>query len=180
MHSVRFLIAGYPFIFCHPLPMHLEPELFFPTNSLLILSSSAVWPYHIGVTLVIYLEVMLATGLGNPPAVWFLARSSVRSGCRPGQKPHQMCLCGFVTRTGNEPAGFLPGSNRTAAPALWFLNLGHQISIWVLIVLWHDQYVDCAVLLALSPPVFRFAIRLTFVEWLWRNGKLQAKFAGFQ
>jgi len=34
-----------------------------------------------------------------------------------------------------------------------------QLSIWVLIVSWHDQYVDCAVLTAVSPPTFRFLIR---------------------
>jgi hypothetical protein len=40
-----------------------------------------------------------------------------------------------------------------------------QLSIWVLIVSWHDQYVDCAVLAALSPPTFRYAIQWIFAEW---------------
>jgi len=39
-----------------------------------------------------------------------------------------------------------------------------QWSIWVLIVSQHDEYVDCAVSVALSPPAFRFAIRQVFVE----------------
>jgi len=39
-----------------------------------------------------------------------------------------------------------------------------QLSIWVLIVSQHDQYVDCAVLVALSPPTFTFAMRQVFVE----------------
>jgi len=39
-----------------------------------------------------------------------------------------------------------------------------QLSIWVLIVLWHDQYIDCAVLWAVSPPAFRYVIWPTFLE----------------
>jgi len=43
-----------------------------------------------------------------------------------------------------------------------------QLSIWVLIVSQHDQYVACAVLVALSPPAFRIGIRQVFVE-SWTN-----------
>jgi len=45
-------------------------------------------------------------------------------------------------------------------------ELGLQLSFWALIVSRHDQYVDCAVLVALSPHTFRIAIRPIFVEWL--------------
>jgi len=48
-----------------------------------------------------------------------------------------------------------------------FLKSQHfllQLSIWVLIVSQHEQYVDCAVLFAPSPPGFRFAIRQVLVE----------------
>jgi len=47
-------------------------------------------------------------------------------------------------------------------PQLW-----SQWSIWVLIVLWHDQSANCAVLCAVLPPAVRFAIRPIFVELLW-------------
>jgi hypothetical protein len=33
-----------------------------------------------------------------------------------------------------------------------------------MIILWHDQYVYCAALCALSPPAFRFGVRPIFVE----------------
>jgi len=39
-----------------------------------------------------------------------------------------------------------------------------RLSIWVLIVSQHEQYVDCAVLVAPLPPAFRFAIRQVLVE----------------
>ena len=45
-------------------------------------------------------------------------------------------------------------------------DISLELSIWVLIVSWHDKYVDCAVLAALSPPAFRFVIRPIFVESL--------------
>ena len=70
-----------------------------------------------------YLEVVLATGLGNPPAVQFLAGGSVRFGSLPSQKPDPLCLGGFVTRTGHKPEGFRPGWNWTAVPTLQFLHL---------------------------------------------------------
>jgi len=49
-------------------------------------------------------------------------------------------------------------------PSIWNRPFWLQLSIWVLIVSQHDQYVDCAVLVALSPPAFRFAIWQVFVE----------------
>jgi len=49
-------------------------------------------------------------------------------------------------------------------PCIWNWPFWLRLSIWVLIVSQHDQYVDCAVLVALSPPAFRFAIWQVFVE----------------
>ena len=51
-------------------------------------------------------------------------------------------------------------------PAFASPDVSLQLSIWVLIVSWHDVYADCAVLASLSPPAFRFAIRPIFVESL--------------
>jgi len=84
-----------------------------------------------------------------------------------------------VTSTGHKPMVFWPGWNRPTVPTLRFQHLWLQLSIWVVIVSWHDQYVDCAVLTALSLPAFRSAIGLIFVEWLWHMGKVWAKLAGF-
>ena len=50
-----------------------------------------------------------------------------------------------------------------------------QLSIWVLIVSWHDVYADCSVLAALSPPAFRFAIRPIFVESLSKTREFRWK-----
>jgi len=83
-------------------------------------------------------------------------------------------------------AGLLPGPDiyprvfGRVGTGLWFLQLWLQLSIWVLIVSRHEQYVDCAVLTVLWPPTFRFVIRLIFVKWLRNTGSFEAKFAGFQ
>jgi len=87
------------------------------------------------------------------------------------------------TRTGHNPPGLWPGWNRSAVPfhgSYTLAELWLQISFWVLIVSWHDQYVYCAVLPALSPPAFRFAIRPIFVELLWNNARFYVIFAGFR
>jgi len=110
-------------------------------------------------------QMVLATELGYPVAV--------RVGNDP-EAPVRVRNC-RATRTGHKPLVFGPGWNWTAVPTLQFLQLGLQLSIWVLIVSWHDQYIDCAVLAAHSPAAFRFAIRLIFVEWLWNIGKFQVK-----
>jgi len=64
---------------------------------------------------------------------------------------------------------FYPGTEQlqrvsTQNPLLKSQHFLLQLSIWVLIVSQHVQYVDCAVLVAVSPPAFRFAIRQVFVE----------------
>jgi len=51
-----------------------------------------------------------------------------------------------------------------------------QLSIWVLIVSWHDQYVDCAVLAALSPPPPRIAIGPIFVGSLSKTRQFRVKY----
>ena len=86
--------------------------------------------------------LVLAMGLGNLPAVRVLASGSVRFGSLPNQKPDPLCLGGFVTWTGHKPAGFWPGWNRTTVPTLQFVHICLQLSIWVLIVSWHDQFVE--------------------------------------
>jgi hypothetical protein len=43
-------------------------------------------------------------------------------------------------------------------PGISKLKVWLQISIWVLIVSWHNQYIYCAVLCALSPPAVSFGI----------------------
>jgi len=55
-----------------------------------------------------------------------------------------------------------------------------QLSLWVLIKLWHNQYVDCAVLAALSPPGVRITMRPIFVDSQWNNNIYEANFAGFR
>jgi len=58
-------------------------------------------------------------------------------------------------------------------PGIWTLQHWLQSNIWVLIASWHNQYPEYAVLSALPPPGFRFAIRPIFVELLskpWEFG----------
>jgi len=113
---------------------------------------------------------VLATGPGNPPGVRVLTCDSVWFGSRPGQKPDPLLSWQVVTQPRHRTSGIWPGWNWTAVPNLRLLQLWLQSSIWVLIVLWHNQYVDFAELRVLLPPAFRFAIRLIFVEWMWKRG----------
>ena len=57
------------------------------------------------------LTVVLATGPGNPPVVWFLASGLVWFGSSAGQTPDPLCLGGVVTRTGHKPVICWPGWN---------------------------------------------------------------------
>jgi len=52
-----------------------------------------------------------------------------------------------------------------------------HLGFWVLIVSWHDQYVNCAVLAALSPPDLRYVSRQIFVESLLKTRKFRLQFA---
>ena len=56
---------------------------------------------------------------------------------------------------------FPPQDPASASP-----DVSLQLSIWVLIVSWHDVYADCSVFAGLSSPAFWFAIRPIFVESL--------------
>jgi len=77
----------------------------------------------------IEMKVVLAMGLGNPPAVRVLTSGLFWFGSRPGQKPDPLCLAGFVTRTGHRTAGIWPGWNRTTDAIIWFLPFSLQLSI---------------------------------------------------
>ena len=143
-------------------------------------STILVWSFQQskGCTVTSIQRLVLATGPGNPPAVRVLTCGSVWFGSRTGQKPEPLFSWWDVTRPGHRSAGIWPGWSQTPVSNLWFLHLWFQLSMWVLIVLRHIQYVDYTKLWALSPPAFRFAIWLIFVEWLWKKGQFQAKFAG--
>jgi len=69
---------------------------------------------------------------------------------------------------GRFPVGFQPGTELLQQVSKQNLLLKRQyfllqLTIWVLIVSQHDQYVDCAILVALSSPSLRFAIRQVLV-----------------
>jgi hypothetical protein len=82
-------------------------------------------------------QLVLAMGSGNWAAVWVLSSGSVQFGFRPGQKPHLVCLGGFVTWTGHRPVGIWPGWNCSAVSTLRFRQLWLQLNIWVLFISWH-------------------------------------------
>jgi hypothetical protein len=128
----------------------------------------------------ILLCLVLRTGPGNPPAFRFLAGGLVSFGPSAGQKPNLHCLGGFVTQAEPRTVGFWPGSNQTAVPDWRFAHHGLQLSIWVLIVSWHGEYVNCAIQCALSPPGFRFAIWPILIQSLWNNAQFQGKFRGIR
>ena len=102
----------------------------------------------------------------------------VRGTNRQGTGTAQSWGVGYPDRT--ETSGFLAGLYPDCGSILRFLQLSLQLSIWVLIVSWHDQYVHCAGLVAVSHPAFGCAIRLIFVGWLWNQSTFYAKLAGFQ
>ena len=62
-------------------------------------------------------------------------------------------------------------------PGISSLQFGLQLSIWVLLVSQHDQHVDCAVLVAFSPPAFRFVIGQVFIDSRSKTPKFRVKFA---
>jgi hypothetical protein len=123
---------------------------------------------------------VLATGPGNPAVVRVLTGGSFLSCSRPGQLPDPLFSWRLVTCTGHRTVCFSPGWNWTMVPTFRFVEVCLQLSSWGLIVLWHVQYVDCAVLGARSLLAFRFAIWLIFVVWLSTKGHFLGKFAGFQ
>ena len=68
--------------------------------------------------------VVLATGQGNPPAVWVWTSGSVQFGSRSGQKPNLLCLGGVVTRTGHKPKIFRLECTWTVVPYHGSCNFG--------------------------------------------------------
>jgi len=127
-----------------------------------------------------YTGLVLATGLGKLPAVLVWTGKMVWFGFQPVHRPDPIFPGRVVTLTRHRTLSFWWGWNRTAVPTSRFLQLWVQFSIWVLIELWDDEYADCVVLQALSPPALRFGIQMIFVEWLWNKGKYYAKFTGFR
>ena len=83
----------------------------------------------------------------------------------------------IVTRNTGVPTGCGDGLEPDRGSILRFLPLWLPLSIWLLIVSWHGQNLNCPALAALSPPASRFAIWLIFVEWLWHNGWIQTTLA---
>jgi len=75
------------------------------------------------------LQLVLATGPGNPPAVRVLTCGSVRFGSRTGQKPDPLLSWWVVTWPGHRTAGIWPGWNRTTVPNIQFLQLWLLVSI---------------------------------------------------
>jgi len=77
-----------------------------------------------------------------------------------------------VTSVSNGSIFPVPTRNRTIAtgfhpkPGISTSQLCLQLSIWVLIVSWYDQYMDCAVQTALSPRDLRYVSRPIFIESL--------------
>jgi hypothetical protein len=75
------------------------------------------------------LRVVLATGLGNTPAVWVLPSGLVWVGSRPGEKPDPHSSWRDVTWPGNQTVGNWLGWNRTAVPNSQFQQLWLSLSI---------------------------------------------------
>jgi len=122
--------------------------------------------------------LVLATGPWNPPAVLGLSSGSVRFGSRPGENPNRLCLGRCVTWTGNRTVGIWPGWNQTNVPNIRFLQLWLQLSIWVLIISCHGQYLNCSSFAARSPPAFKYAIRPILFESLCNQETFHGTLAG--
>jgi len=129
-----------------------------------------------------WLCISVSNGSGLPASVPVFAGSWVRFQTQP-KNPTRFAMAGLLTGPDINPCdcargGTAPRFNRTVPST--FAPLLPQVSIWVLIVLWHDQYAHCAVLCALSPSAFRFAIRPMFVESVWIKAKYEGKIGGYQ
>jgi hypothetical protein len=77
--------------------------------------------------------------------------------------------------------GFRPGPGplqpvSTKNPGISSLHFWLQISVWVLIVTWHDHNVDCAVSAPLSPPALIFAIGSVLVASLLTTRTFRLKY----
>jgi len=108
-------------------------------------------------------------------------------GTGPGQKPprnaNKVTSTGFLRRWDINPWVF--GRVKTAlrydftVPST-VAQLCRQLSIWVLIVSWPNQFANCAVLCGHSSSAPGFVIRPIMVELLWNKAKFQAKLVGFR
>jgi len=119
----------------------------------------------------LYLRIVLATGPGNPPVLRLLTCGSVRFRLqtRPKTRPAWSWPGCYQDRTSTH--GCLAQLYPDRGSVLPFLQLWLQISNGVLIVSWHDQYVDCTELTARLPPTFRLAIRPIVTDWVWKNAQ---------
>jgi hypothetical protein len=141
---------------------------------------SFYWHWRTDCICNISILLVLATVLGNPASVWVETGSetAVRvTNCKGTRTALYWRGC-YPDRTSTR--GFLGGLYPDHSSIECFLHHLLQLSIWVLIVSWHAQYVDYAALVALPPPAFRFAIRLIFVVWRWNKGPFYTKLAGFR
>ena len=147
--------------------------------------STGIWPSAIGCSSGVWttpanLGLLLATVLGYPVLVWVGTdpKAPVRiRNCQVIRPALSWEVC-YPDRT--ETRGFFAGLNPDRGFIVRFRQLSLQLAIWVLIVSRYDQYADCAVLAALSPPDVRFAIGPIFIESLWNNITFRAKFPGFR
>jgi len=118
-----------------------------------------------GIVAAIGLHVWLSCSVSNGSNP--LERFQVRVGTRtePWQRVNH------VKNPDRRHLGRFPPQN----PAFASRDVSLQLSIWVQIVSWYNVYADCAVLAALSPTAFRFAIRPIFVESLSKTREFRSK-----
>jgi len=110
-------------------------------------------------------QPVLATGAGDRAAVQVSTGETVQFSSRLVDNLELHCVGVVVTRTRHRTVGFRLGWNWTTVPTLHFIQLWLHSNFWVLIVSWHDEYADCAVLRALSPPAFRICDH-TDIRWV--------------
>ena len=94
---------------------------------------------------------------GSNPLEWF--RVKVGTGTEWWQRFYHM----------KNPDRWHLGRFPPQNPAFASPDVSLQLSIWVLILSWHDVYADCEVLAALSPAASRFAIRQIFIDSLLKT-----------
>jgi len=114
-------------------------------------------PAHIPLNALSYVELQLSDN-----ALLVLATvPNSRCGSVSCSSTEPDCCNGFYhTKPGPLQLGrFYHPKPGISTSQVWLL-----LSIWVLIILWHDQYVDCSVLACHSLPAVKFAIRTIFIQ----------------
>jgi len=98
-------------------------------------------------------------------------------GSVPGPVPirNRTVAKGLTTR---KPRRLQLGRFYLQKPGISTSQVWLQLSIWVRIVSWHDQYVNCAFSCALSHPTFRIAIWPILVESQSKPRKFRLKCGG--